>query len=136
MKRYFIGGGGVILSLLASCTFTPYTTNFECPMEKGAPCTRMSKINRMVDRGELGIEGDDAPHGSICKGSCSTQSLSRETPITYFYKKEEPSLQQQLIEESAMPVEEIKDTNPSEDIKEETEEEGPSIRDTEEVHEL
>lgn len=81
---------GLIVLLLSSCTFTPYNTDFECPLEKGVPCTRLSKINRMVDRGELGFEEEDSPHGLSCNGSCSVKSLSRETPIAYFHRQETP----------------------------------------------
>ena len=137
---------GFLVFLLSGCTFTPYNTHFECPLENGVPCTRLSKINRMVDRGELGTEENEhddsvVPQGSSCKGSCSVKSLSRDIPITYFYKKETPVLEEHPQVDSALPVEEIEDIQPLEIIKvEETTDKSttdePSIVTTEEAAEL
>ena len=73
---------------LGGCAFTPYNTQFECPLEKGVPCTRLSTINKMIDRGELGEEGD-TPSGPMCKGDCFKKEFSKEPAITYFQKKKE-----------------------------------------------
>ncbi len=75
---------------LGGCAFTPYNTQFECPLEKGVPCTRLSTINKMIDRGEFGEEGD-TPSGPMCKGDCFKKEASKDPVITYFQKKKEIS---------------------------------------------
>ena len=91
MKGYYLKGVGSFILLLSGCTFTPYNTHFECPVEKGVSCTRMSEINRMIDRGDLGEETDKDTKGLSCKGVCLIKSLSKEPRISYFYKKDSES---------------------------------------------
>jgi hypothetical protein len=78
----------LLILLVGGCAFTPYNTQFECPLEKGVPCTRLSTINKMIDRGELGEEGD-TPSGPMCKGDCFKKEISKDPQITYFQKKKE-----------------------------------------------
>lgn len=98
MNRDYFKGAGVFILLLSGCTFTPYNTNFDCPIEKGVSCTRMSEINRMIDRGEISEETDKNISRLSCNGSCSTKSLSKETSFVYFYKKKSESPKSVSIE--------------------------------------
>lgn len=86
----------LLFLLLGGCAFTPYNTQFECPLEKGVPCTRLSKINKMIDRGELGEEG---PHGPMCKGDCFKKEILKDPQITYFHRQKELLESEELKEE-------------------------------------
>lgn len=77
---------GVML-LLSNCAFTPYNTQFECPTGKGSPCTRLSTINQLIDRGELGSEEDSLPKGLMCRTGTCKQPQLKETHVTYFPEK-------------------------------------------------
>jgi len=99
MKEYYLKGVGSFILLLTGCTFTPYNTHFECPVEKGIACTRMSEVNRMIDRGDLGEETDRDTRGLSCKGVCSIKSLSKEPRIAYFYKKDPESSKEVSVED-------------------------------------
>jgi len=46
--------------VLSGCTGSTYSSHFDCPMGEGAGCASISRVNRMIDRREIDLTGDDA----------------------------------------------------------------------------
>jgi hypothetical protein len=47
---------------LVGCTGSTYSSHFDCPYRTGAGCASLSKVNQMMDRHEIDLEGDE----SVC----------------------------------------------------------------------
>ncbi len=63
-----------ILVFLNACS--PYQSGFDCPAGKGQPCTSLYKVNKMVDRGEIGqLEEEEPISSSLPKNLTSQNSL-------------------------------------------------------------
>jgi hypothetical protein len=80
---------------LSGC-LTPYQTNFDCPVPVGVPCTSMTKINRMIDKGVLGTE--DTPHSNLAGASWDSDKNAKKVYITHFKPKSEPTPEPKAIE--------------------------------------
>jgi hypothetical protein len=46
--------------VLPGCTGSTYSSHFDCPMGEGAGCASISRVNKMIDRREIDLSGDDA----------------------------------------------------------------------------
>jgi hypothetical protein len=44
---------------LSSCTGSTYSSHFDCPVGEGAGCASISRVNKMIDRREIDLNGDD-----------------------------------------------------------------------------
>jgi hypothetical protein len=44
---------------LSGCTGSTYSSHFDCPMGEGAGCASISRVNKMIDRREIDLNGDD-----------------------------------------------------------------------------
>lgn len=44
---------------LSGCTGSTYSSHFDCPMGEGAGCASISRVNKMIDRREVDLSGDD-----------------------------------------------------------------------------
>ncbi len=49
--------GGLVLS---GCAGTTYSSHFDCPYGQGLGCASLSKVNKMIDQGEVDF-GEDIP---------------------------------------------------------------------------
>ena len=87
---------------LTGC-ITPYQTNFDCPVPLGVPCTSMSKVNHMIDKGLLGKPEEDC----TCKKEVDQPVKEEPLLITFF----EPELKEPI---SVVPMEQKLETVPSE----------------------
>lgn len=77
------------LTLLAlSGCITPYQTNFDCPVPPGVPCTSMTKINHMIDKGVLGKPESTGAEGCTCTSTHPSET-DRRIQITHFHPKVE-----------------------------------------------
>lgn len=45
--------------VLSGCTGSTYSSHFDCPMGEGAGCASISRVNKMIDRREIDLNGDD-----------------------------------------------------------------------------
>jgi hypothetical protein len=79
---------------LSGCTGSTYTSHFDCPMGEGAGCASISKVNKMIDRREIDLSGDDA---SITDGNSITR-----TPVSQVYVYYGPDQLSRLIPTNAM----------------------------------
>lgn len=77
-----------VLIILSGCSFTPYTTDFQCPLGKGVPCKRLSSIHRMIDQGAIGMT-HEIHRGLMCHSKgCLKEGRAGMVPhITYFEKE-------------------------------------------------
>lgn len=58
----------VFLFVLNLSGCSPYKSGFDCPAGSGKACTSLYKINRLVDRGELGqLEEEDPMNADLPK---------------------------------------------------------------------
>ena len=77
----------VILSLgallgcitLPGCTGSTYYSHFDCPMGEGAGCASISRVNKMIDRREIDLNGDDISTGD------GTPVTRTSVPQVYVY---------------------------------------------------
>lgn len=65
--------------VLSGCTGSTYSSHFDCPMGDGAGCASISSVNKMIDRREIDLNGDDIPTGD---GTPVTRS---SVPQVYVY---------------------------------------------------
>lgn len=86
-----------LCTLALSACFTPYQTSFDCPVQNGVPCTSMTKINKMIDKGLLG-----KPEVESSKEHCGCESDNYEGDseqkkiyITHF----KPKMESRIIQE-------------------------------------
>ena len=77
----------VILSLgallgcitLPGCTGSTYSSHFDCSMGEGAGCASISRVNKMIDRREIDLNGDDISTGD------GTPVTRTSVPQVYVY---------------------------------------------------
>ena len=104
----FIPYAPLTLLALSGC-ITPYQTNFDCPVPPGVPCTSMTKINHMIDKGVLGKPESTGAEGCTC-ASTHPSETDRKIQITHFHPRVAPTVAPTvapIIPEMPMPGEDL-----------------------------
>ncbi len=65
---------------LSGCTGSTYSSHFDCPMGEGAGCASISRVNKMIDRQEIDLNGDDL---STVEGASITRSPANQVYVYY-----------------------------------------------------
>lgn len=66
--------------VLSGCTGSTYSSHFDCPMGEGAGCASISRVNKMIDRREIDLNGDDL---SIADGTPVTRAPANQVYVYY-----------------------------------------------------
>ena len=100
----FIPYAPLTLLALSGC-ITPYQTNFDCPVPPGVPCTSMTKINHMIDKGILGKSEAITETDCHCKPDVHPSETDRKIQITHFHPRGAPTTEPTTPEMPYMPGE-------------------------------
>ena len=66
--------------VLSGCTGSTYSSHFDCPMGEGAGCASISRVNKMIDRREIDLNGDDLSTGD---GTPVTRTPANQVYVYY-----------------------------------------------------
>ncbi len=65
---------------LPGCTGSTYSSHFDCPMGEGAGCASISRVNKMIDRREIDLTGDD---NASVEGKPTTRTPTNQVYVYY-----------------------------------------------------